>query len=176
MCLPHGFVVTDPIAPSQSMLLLVSMFVLCWKPNMVRALCTFSIYSLSPPWGFSSLKSRSYPQVRFPLGCLFSPPLCLCPYAVFPLLIYSLVLTWSYPQWFFNTAVYGPEHRRVHRHLWPPRWICLFCLLSDALTMFLFFPLSSLRVWRRSIVLPLKTGPLAWAQTASSAEWFWHPR
>ena len=49
MCLPHGFVVTDPIAPSQSVLLLVSMFVLCWKPNMVRALCAFSIYSLSPP-------------------------------------------------------------------------------------------------------------------------------
>ena len=49
MCLPHGFVVTDPIAPSQSVLLLVSMFVLCWKPNMVRTLCAFSIYSLSPP-------------------------------------------------------------------------------------------------------------------------------
>ena len=49
MCLPHGFVVTDPIAPSQPVLLLVSMFVLCWKPNMVRALRAFSIYSLSPP-------------------------------------------------------------------------------------------------------------------------------
>ena len=49
MCLPHGFVVTDPIAPSQSVLLLVSMFVLCWKPNMACALCAFSIYSLSPP-------------------------------------------------------------------------------------------------------------------------------
>ena len=49
MCLPHGFAVTDPIAPSQSVLLLVSMFVLCWKPNMVRALCAFSIYSPSPP-------------------------------------------------------------------------------------------------------------------------------
>ena len=48
MCLPHGFVVTDPIAPSQSVPLLVSMFVLCWKPNTVRAQCTFSIYSLSP--------------------------------------------------------------------------------------------------------------------------------
>ena len=49
MCLPHGFVVTDPIAPSQSVLLLVSMFVLCWKPNMVHALCVFSIYILPPP-------------------------------------------------------------------------------------------------------------------------------
>ena len=49
VCLPHGFVGTDPIAPSQSVLLLVSMFVLCWKPNMVRALCAFSIYSLPPP-------------------------------------------------------------------------------------------------------------------------------
>ena len=49
MCLPHGFVVTDPIAPSQSEPLLVSMFVLCWKPNIVRALCAFSIYSPSPP-------------------------------------------------------------------------------------------------------------------------------
>ena len=41
MRLPHGFVVTDPIAPSQSVSLLVSMFVLCWKPNMVRVPCTF---------------------------------------------------------------------------------------------------------------------------------------
>ena len=49
MCLPHGFLVTDPIAPSQSVLLLVSVFVFCRKPNMVRALCAFSIYSLSPP-------------------------------------------------------------------------------------------------------------------------------
>ena len=49
MCLPHSFVVTDPIAPSQSVSLLVSMFVLCWKPNTVRALRAFSIYSLSPP-------------------------------------------------------------------------------------------------------------------------------
>ena len=49
MCLPHGFVVTDLVAPSQLVLLLVSMFILCWKPNMVCAQCTFSIYSLSPP-------------------------------------------------------------------------------------------------------------------------------
>ena len=49
MCLPHGFIVTDPIAPSQSVLLLVSMFVLCWKPNMVRARCALSIYTLPPP-------------------------------------------------------------------------------------------------------------------------------
>ena len=49
MCLPHGFVVTDPIAPSQSVPLLVSMFVLCWKSNMVHAQCAFSIYTLSPP-------------------------------------------------------------------------------------------------------------------------------
>ena len=47
MCLPHGSIVTDPIAPSQLVLLLVSMFVLCWKPNMVHAQCAFSIYS--PP-------------------------------------------------------------------------------------------------------------------------------
>ena len=43
MCLPHGFVVTDPIAPSQSAPLLVSMFVLCWKPNTVCAQHTFSV-------------------------------------------------------------------------------------------------------------------------------------
>ena len=49
MCLPHGFVVTDPIAPSQSVPLLVSMFVLCWKPNTVRVQRTFSIYSRTPP-------------------------------------------------------------------------------------------------------------------------------
>ena len=49
MCLPHGFVVTDPIACSQSVLLLISIFGLCWKPNMVRVLCTFSIYSLLSP-------------------------------------------------------------------------------------------------------------------------------
>ena len=49
MCLPHGFVVTDPIAPSQLVPLLISMFVLCWEPNMARAQYTFNIYSLSPP-------------------------------------------------------------------------------------------------------------------------------
>jgi hypothetical protein len=65
---------------------------------------------------------------------------------LFPFLIYSLVLTQSYPQRFFNAAVYGPEHWRVHRHLWPPRRIYLFCLLSDVLTAFLLFLLSSLRV------------------------------
>ena len=49
MCSPRGFVVTDLITPSQSVLLLVSMFVLCWRPNMVRAQCAFGIYRLSPP-------------------------------------------------------------------------------------------------------------------------------
>ena len=49
MCLPHGFIVTDPIAPSQLVPLLVSMFVLCWQPNTVHAQCTFSIYTLPPP-------------------------------------------------------------------------------------------------------------------------------
>ena len=123
MCLPHGFIVTDPIAPSQSVILLVSMFVLCWKPNTDCVQCAFSIYSLSHPWGFSSLKFQSYPQVRSPLSFLFSPPLCLCPLMPFPssfILSIVLVLTRSYPQRFFNTAVYGPEHRRVHWHLWPP--------------------------------------------------------
>ena len=48
MCLPHGFIVTDPIAPSQSVPLLVSMFVLCWKPNTVCAQRAFSIYSRPP--------------------------------------------------------------------------------------------------------------------------------
>ena len=67
MCLPHGFIVTDPIAPSQLVPLLVFMFVLCWKPNRVCVQCVFSIYSLSLPWGFSSLESRSFPQGCFPL-------------------------------------------------------------------------------------------------------------
>ena len=67
MCLSYGFIVTDLIAPSQLVPFLVSMFVLCWKPNMVCAQCTFSTYSLPFPWGFSSLKSQSFPQVCFPL-------------------------------------------------------------------------------------------------------------
>ena len=81
--LPHGFIVTDPIAPSQLVPLLVSMFVLCWKPNMVRVLCAFSIYSLSPPWGFSSLKSRRFPQVRFPFMFSFPPSPMPMPHAAF---------------------------------------------------------------------------------------------
>ena len=129
MCLPHGFIVTDPIAPSQSVLLLVSMFVLCWKPNMVHALCAFSIYSLSPPWGSSSLKSQSYPQVPSPYVFSFPLPYAYAPLCHFSLFIYSFVLTRSYPQQFFNAAVYRPEHWRVHWHLWTPRRIYLFCLL-----------------------------------------------
>ena len=49
MCLPHGFVVTDPIAPSQLVPLLVSMFVLCWKPNMVHVQCALNMYSQALP-------------------------------------------------------------------------------------------------------------------------------
>ena len=89
---PHGFVVTDPIAPSQSVLLLVSMFALCWKPNTVHAQCVFSIYSLSPPWGFSSLKSRSYPQVRSPLCFPSSFPYAYALYATSFLLFIVLYL------------------------------------------------------------------------------------
>ena len=48
---------------------------------MVRAQCVFGIYSLPPPWGISSLKSRSIPQVRFlfMFSLLPSPmPMPLC--------------------------------------------------------------------------------------------------
>ena len=83
MCLPHGFIVTDPIASSQSAPLLVSMFALCWKPNMVRAQCAFSIYILPLPSGFSSLNSQSFPQVHsalcfsLPFPYAYSMPLSL---------------------------------------------------------------------------------------------------
>ena len=99
MCLPHGFVVTDLIAPSQSVPLLVSMLVLCWKPNMVCAQCTFDIYSLPPPWGISSLKSQSIPQVR--LSLMFSPfplPYAYAPYAV-SLFFYSIYSPCTYSEY-----------------------------------------------------------------------------
>ena len=90
------------------------------------------------------------------------------------LFIYSLVLTRSFPQWFFNTAVHGAEHRRAFQHLWPPKANKLSLSLTWRVSHVLsLFPLSPFRVWRRTTVLPRKTGSLVQAQTALFAEWFW---
>ena len=114
MCLPHGFIVTDPIAPGQLVPLLVSMFVLCWKPNMVHVQCAFSIYSRPLSLRILQPKVLEYSSGEFPLMFSSSPPLCLCLSMPLFSFTYSFVLTQSIPQRFFNAAVYRPEHWRVH--------------------------------------------------------------
>jgi hypothetical protein len=104
----------------------------------------------------------------FPL----SPPLCLCPLCLFFLLLYPKPCTYSeYSSAVLLTRLYTePSIGELFSICWTPKAIYyLFDLFSDALTVYVSFPLSSflfplLGCEGRLLFFLSRQGPLARAQ------------
>ena len=76
-----------------------SVYIVCPLPEDSPAYSLRVILRYITPYVFSFPLPYAYAPMPFPFSLILS---------------IALVLTQSYPQWFFNTAVHGPEHQRVH--------------------------------------------------------------
>ena len=109
------------------------------------------VYIVCPlPWGFSSLKSQSFPQVCFSLmSSLFPPPYAYALYATFPP-IYSLYLLGVFLGGSLTQLYMELSIRESFNITWPTRQYIVPSSL-DMLTTYPFFLLSPFRVWRWSV-------------------------
>ena len=152
---PHDFTITNPIAPSQSVPLLVSMFALYWKPNMVCVQCIFSIYSRPPSLRILQPKVLEFSSGMSPL--IISPfplPYAYAPLCRFSLLIYALYLLGVFLSSFLMQLYMEPSIREPIDISGPPGNIFIFAPQLDASNMSIPLP-SLIAVFVNFHVCPL---------------------